>query len=632
MEKPNKAIILVVDDRPANILVLENLLANKDRIIVSATNGKDALKVTLNRDIDLIILDVQMPDMDGFEVAQILQSNKRTKDIPIIFASAERKEHKFMMKGYEEGAIDYLFKPLDPEIAKAKVAVLLKVQLQKKELIEKNNSLHKSALLINNSADIIGIIDAPTLKIEEINNAFTEILGYSKEETQGTSLTFFLGPEDRTFIQGLSKNAKERLSFETRIYCKDRSLKWLHWKVVLKDRKWFVNARDITDAKEVEKIRDYLATVVKQSNDAIYIHDNEGSIISWNDGAEKIYGYTEKEALKMKIWNIIPEYMQPEIERIVNDILQGKKIQSLQTKRITKHGKIVDVLLSASVIIDTANEHKSIAITERDITLQKKADEQIRHLNIELQNNVVQLEMSNKELESFSYSISHDLKAPLRALIGYSKILEEDYSPEFDDEGKKFLNRISENGSKMNIMVDNLLEFARLGRREIAKEDVDMDALAKKSLNEINSSVKNHAKINLYDLIPAKGDYALLSHVWNNLISNAVKYSSKKENPIIDIGSNAEEDRIIYYVKDNGTGFNMAYANKLFGVFQRLHTIQEFDGIGIGLAIVQRIITKHGGKVWAEGIPDQGATFYFSLEKGTEKNAESENLEEVTTK
>src|SRR5690242_12713650 len=172
MKKNKKPIILIVDDKPTNIFVLENLLAAKDRSLIHAASGEEALKITLHKNVDLIILDVQMPEMDGFEVAQILKLNNRTKDIPIIFATAENKERKFIMKGYDEGAIDYLFKPLDPEIVKAKVSVLLKIQLQRKELIEKNNSLEKNALLINNSADIIGIIDAETFQIDEINNAF----------------------------------------------------------------------------------------------------------------------------------------------------------------------------------------------------------------------------------------------------------------------------------------------------------------------------------------------------------------------------------------------------------------------------------------------------------------------------
>jgi PAS domain S-box-containing protein len=613
MKKNDKPVILLVDDKPANILALENLLTGKDRILLSAGNGKEALQLTLNKHIDLIILDVQMPDMDGFEVAQILKSNKRTKNIPIIFATAESKERKFMMKGYDEGAIDYFFKPLDPEIVKAKVTVLLKIQLQKKELIEKNSSLQKSALLINNSADIIGIVDASTLRIEEINNAFTSILGYLPEEVKGTALPFFLGNEDRVFLQELAKQPKDRLSFETRVYCKDRSVKWLQWKVVANEGKWFVNIRDITEVKQVEKIRNYLATVVKQSNDAIYIHDAEGKIISWNEGAEKIYGYPEYEALKMKIWNIIPDYMENEMTRILNNILKGEKIHALETKRITKHGRLIDVLFSASAITDAGNDLISIAITEKDITEQKLADEQIRTLNVNLQANVLQLEETNKELESFSYSVSHDLRAPLRALSGYSKMIQEDYGPVLDNEAKRLLGNIQTNAQKMGILIDDLLSFSRLGRKEVQRSQVDMEKMVENVLSEINKSTKHTASIKVNPLLPAEGDHALLHQVWVNLISNAIKYSAKKQSPEIEIGSTGSDGETTYYVRDNGSGFDMKYADKLFGVFQRLHNPHEFEGTGVGLAIVHRIIAKHGGRIWADARKNEGAIFYFTL-------------------
>ena len=739
MVKSSKAVILIVDDKRANILALEGLLATKDRLLLNASNGKDALQITLNKNVDLIILDVQMPGMDGFEVAQILKSNKRTKDIPIIFASAESKEHKYIMKGYDEGAIDYFFKPLDPEIVKAKVAVLLKIQLQKKELVEKNISLQKSALLINNSADIIGIIDASTFRIEEINNAFTNILGYELEETEETALTFFLSNEDRLMVQELCKQDKERLSFETRIYCRDRSIKWLQWNVVARYGKWFVNARDITEVKEVEKIRNYITTVVKQSNDAVYIHDQEGKIISWNEGAEKIYGYTEREAMKMKIWNIIPGYMQPEMSEIVNKIIRGTKIHDLETRRVTKHGKLIDILFSASILTGTGNDHVSIAITERDITQQKIADEQIkesekrfrnlfeyapypmwvydlsnlkflevnhtstehygylreeflsmeitdiqaeeevnklmehinqrsrevqassgwkhhlrngqiidveitshlldfeghkavlviskditerkkaeaqiRQLNTELQMNLMQLETTNKELESFSYSISHDLRAPLRALNGYSRMIEEDYASVLDDEAKRLLGNIQYNAQKMGTLIDDLLAFSRLGRKEVRKSKINTAKLVKNVLKEISIPAEYNAVIKINSLPPADADYTLLHQVWINLISNAIKYSSKKEKPEVQIGSTETENEIIFFVKDNGAGFDMKYADKLFGIFQRLHNPTEFEGTGIGLAIVQRIITKHGGRIWAEAKINIGATFYFTLPK-----------------
>lgn len=606
-----QALVLIVDDKEANIFAMQNLLEYPGRKFLKAAHGSEALKLALNNSIDLIILDVQMPDMDGFEVAEILRSNKKTRNIPIIFASAEKTEHHAVLKGFEEGAIDYLFKPLDPDITKAKVSVHLKVQQQQKELMRKNTSLEKSALLINNSADIIGIIDATTFTIETINNAFTVLLGYAPEEAIGTSLLFFLNDLDKAQIQKLGKSEKDRLSFETRIYCKDRNTKWLDWNVVVKDKMWFVNARDITSLKEVEKIRNHLATVVKQSSDAVYLHDQEGRIISWNEGAEKIYGYAEADALKMRIWNIIPEFLQPETQQLFDVVFAGGKIHSRETKRITKFGQFVDVLFSASAITDPSINQVAIAITERDITQQKIADKQIGELNADLKRNVIQLEETNKELESFSYSVSHDLRAPLRALGGNARILEEDYESILDDEGKKILGKISRNVTKMNRLIEDLLAFSKIGTKEIRKSKVEMKDQVLLAIDEMN--VPDNTTIEVKDLPPAHVDQSLFVQVWVNLISNAVKYAGKKQSAEIEVGASENESEITYYVKDNGAGFDMAYADKLFGTFQRLHDSTQFEGTGIGLAIVKRIITKHGGTIWADAKPGEGAIFYFTV-------------------
>ncbi|MDB5283377.1 MAG: arcB [Bacteroidota bacterium] len=613
MKINEKSVILIVDDKPANIYALQKLLDKKDRTFLEATNGKDALQMALNNNVDLIILDVQMPHMDGFEVASILKSKKRTQDIPIIFATAEKKEQKSILKGFEEGGTDYLSKPLDPEVTKAKVAVLLKIQMQRKELLEKNRSLEKSALLINNSADIIGIIDATSYQIEEMNKAFTTILGYSQEETKGTPLTLYLSNEDRGLLPVLHAKTNEQLSFETRIYCKNRMIKWLAWRVIVKEGKWYANARDITDIKQVEKIRNYLATVVKQSKDAIYIHDNEGKIISWNEGAENIYGYTEAEALKMNIWNIIPERLMDEMHEIVNGIIAGNKVEALETKRINRNGQLLDVLFSASVITDASTGQKSIAITERDVTQQKITGEQIKQLNADLQKGMAEIGESNKELEAFSYSVSHDLRAPLRVISGYSRMLEEDYPELLDDGAKRLLINIQKSAHRMGRLIDDLLTFSKLGRKEIRKAKTAMQDLIKNALHEIGTLTPYKAEVRINEILPVEADHSLMYQVWINLISNAIKYSNKKEKPLVEIGSYAKDTEVVYYVKDNGAGFSMQYVNKLFNVFQRLHGNQEFEGTGIGLAIVQRIVSKHGGKVWAEGVINEGATFYFSI-------------------
>lgn len=606
-----KATILLVDDRPSNILALEQMLEKKDRVFLKASSGDEALKFALNRPIDLIILDVQMPTMDGFEVSQILKSNWRTKEIPIIFASAEKTEHNSIMKGFEEGAVDYLFKPLDPEITKAKVAVLLKLQMQKKELVEKNASLERSALLINNSADIIGIVDTDTMKFEEINKAVTNILGYEIAEIKGISIDFFLADEDRTRVRDIKSKNQDRTSFETKVYCKDRSIKWLQWNVVVHAGKWFVNARDITLVKQVEKIRDYLATVVKQSNDAIYIHDAEGKVISWNKGAESIYGYSEDEALRMKIWNIVPEFLHDETQQTIDAVRRGAGFQAIETKRITKRGKIVDVLFSASLVADPENGARSFAIMERDITQQKIAAEQILSLNNDLKNNIIQLEGTNKELESFSYSVSHDLRAPLRSLMGYSSILKEDHAANLNADAVRMLDVIQRNATKMNSLIDDLLEFSRMGKKELSRSDVDMHEVVATIIEEL--APPSNIQIHIGTLPHAMADRALITQVWTNFISNAIKYSSKKDQPRVDIDSFKEKNDTVFFIKDNGAGFDMEYAEKLFGVFQRLHKQTEFEGTGIGLAIVHRVITRHGGKVWATAKLDEGATFYFSL-------------------
>jgi PAS domain S-box-containing protein len=615
MIKNEKVNILIVDDKANNIFALEQLLCRPERIFIRAINGKEALKTALNKDIDLIILDVQMPDMDGFEVAQILKSHKRTKDVPIIFASAEKKERRFMMQGFEEGAVDYLYKPLDPAITEAKVTVLLQLHLQKKELVRKNLILEKHALLINNSADLICIVNARTLKFDEANYAVGPMLGYTAGEIRNTSLLFYLDGEDRLAVQKLCKANKEKFSFEARLYCKDRTIKWLNWNVVNKDGLWFANARDITEMKEVEEIKNYLSIVVKQSDDAIYLHDHEGKIISWNNGAEKMYGFSEKEAINMKIWNIVPEQLLSGMQTVIGDIVSGKKIQSQEMQRITKHGKMIDVIFSASVITDPNGNLKSVAITEREITQQKKADMEIRQLNADLESNVAQLKATNNELESFSYSVSHDLRAPLRSINGYARIILEDHPAQLDGEVNRLFGIIQGNAKKMGTLIDDLLAFSRLGRRKLSKVPVNFSELAQKVLKDLDEDGNGRARIHIGSLPAAEGDPALLYQVLVNLVSNAIKYSGKRPAPEIGIGSSESDDEYIYYVRDNGTGFNMAYAHKLFGVFQRLHSNEDFEGTGVGLAIVQRIVVRHGGRVWAEGQPDEGATFYFSLPK-----------------
>ena len=232
-----------------------------------------------------------------------------------------------------------------------------------------------------------------------------------------------------------------------------------------------------------------------------------------------------------------------------------------------------------------------------------------------MKKSIVQLEDSNQELESFSYSVSHDLRAPLRAINTYVGIVEEDFSSQLEEEGLKMLRNIQLNATRMASLIDDLLAFSKLGRKEMEMKEVNFNELVDEVLLEMTNAGKSKAdiKINTLENVPA--DYSLLRQVWVNLLSNAIKYSSKKEHPQIEVGSMVSDNEVVYFVKDNGAGFNEAHMHKLFGVFQRLHTTNEFEGTGIGLAIAHRIVSKHGGRIWAESKINEGATFYFSLQK-----------------
>lgn len=362
--------ILIVDDKPENLVALEVVLREMNVEIIKANSGNEALKETLSHDFALALLDIQMPEMDGYELASILRDDEKTSHLPFIFISAVYTDNLNVFKGYEQGAFSFITKPFQPEILLNKVKYFIEKHQQEMELFQ------------------------------------------------------------------LYKN------------------------------------------------------------------------------------------------------------------------------------------------------------------LEKKNEE---------------LEYSNKELESFSYSVSHDLRTPLRALDGYCKILQEDYAQISDAERERIIGKIRYNAKKMGTLVDDLIAFSRLGKKEIKKSKINMNEMVEMVLSELNDSLSHKAAIKLENLLPANADKSLLQQVWINLISNAVKYSSKKEKPEVKIGSVESENEVKYYIKDNGAGFNMEYVSKLFGVFQRLHSENEFQGTGIGLAIVHRIIEKHGGKIWAEGKENEGATFYFTL-------------------
>jgi two-component system sensor histidine kinase/response regulator len=363
--------ILIVDDRPENLLALRTVLKDLDIELVEAGSGNDALKATLRHNFALALLDIQMPEMDGYELAAILREEAKTASLPFIFISAVYTDNLNVFKGYEKGAFSFITKPFQPEILINKVKFFIEKHQQEIAVFQLNEDLNE----------------------------------------------------------------------------KNRELKFI-----------------------------------------------------------------------------------------------------------------------------------------------------------------------NGELESFSYSVSHDLRAPLRTIQGFSNILIEEHNDALNGEGKQLLHTIGQSAIKMTNLIDCLLKFSRLGRKEVTKVSVDMNILVAEIVDEIKTAQLNkNVRWKIGELLPVEGDKELLRQVLTNLISNAIKYSAKRDQPEVEIGCQLNHKLVTYFIKDNGAGFNMKYKDKLFGVFQRLHEDDEYEGIGIGLAIVQRIVTRHGGTIWAEGEVDKGATFYFSV-------------------
>jgi light-regulated signal transduction histidine kinase (bacteriophytochrome) len=297
---------------------------------------------------------------------------------------------------------------------------------------------------------------------------------------------------------------------------------------------------------------------------------------------------------------------------------------SLRAARTTEDeiGQLVDAFNDMLAEVGRRAEalEESNRSLAREMSERQHADQALRDLNADLERRIEsrtsQLEAANKELEGFSYSVSHDLRAPLRAIVGFARMLQEDHGDKLDQEARRKLGIIQGEAQRMGMLIDDLLAFSRMGRKAMQLSEVDMTDLARATYEGLNGHHEGpQAEFHLGTLPRAAADRVLMGQVWANLLSNALKFSSKRPRPVIEVSWISDEKELVYFVRDNGAGFDPRYQSKLFGVFQRLHDSSEFSGTGVGLALVQRIVARHGGRVWADGKPDAGATFYFTLPK-----------------
>jgi len=463
-----------------------------------------------------------------------------------------------------------------------------------------------------------------------VNKAFCDILGYAKDELEKTIWKDVTHPDDIKMSQSMQNailtGEKESVRFIKRYLHKNGKIVWTDVGTSLRrDAKgnplYFMTAiNDITDLKQAEAELRLHSEIMSHMAEAVYlVRMHDGIIVFANSKFEELFGYEQGEMIgkHVSMVNAPTEKSPEETAKAIMESLAETGNWKGEIKNLKKTGTSFWTYASVT-IFDHPQFGKVLISVQRDITDRKIAESQIRQLNEELENRVIQrteqLLAANRELEAFSYSVSHDLRAPLRAIHSFTSILHEDYGKILDEEGNRICSIIEKSSVHMGQLIDDLLAFSRIGRTGLDHITIDMELLAKSIYSELTTpEEQKRITFTVEKLHAASGDVVMIRQVITNLLSNALKYTSKNEKARIVLGSESKDGEVIYFMKDNGVGFDMQYSNKLFGVFQRLHSAKEFEGNGVGLAIVQRIILRHEGRVWAEGEKGNGATFYFAL-------------------
>ncbi|HEV3511802.1 MAG TPA: PAS domain S-box protein [Candidatus Sulfotelmatobacter sp.] len=468
-------------------------------------------------------------------------------------------------------------------------------------------------------------------KITDVNRATEAVTGASRDRLIGSDFSnYFTQPEKarQGYQQVFAEGRVTDFGLAIR-HASGRVTDVLYNASVFKNEAGeiegvFAAARDITRRKQVEDelrlSRERLALAQKAGHSGTFDWDIQNNINHWSAEVEEVYGiapgefggtYEDWEAL------VVPEDLVTARRAIEKSLKTGEFASEWRIRR-RNDGEIRWITARAKLIFDEKGQPQRMLGLNMDVTERKRAEEEVRRLNQELEQRVIQrtaqLEAANKELEAFTYSVSHDLRAPLRHISGFSKLLIEEFGSTLAPEAQHHLQRIQEGTRRMGLLVDDLLNLGRIGRHEMCLQVTGLNSVVNETLADLKAECEGRQLVWKIGSLPfVECDPGLMKQVFQNLLSNAVKFSRPRSQAVIEVGQEDKDGTPAIFVRDNGVGFSMKYTDKLFGVFQRLHRAEDFEGTGVGLATVQRIIQKHGGRIWAEAELDKGATFYFTL-------------------
>jgi len=529
--------ILLADDAEINVRILESILRDSGYTFLKAFSGEQVLDILLNHEAAVILLDVKMPGMDGFQIAEKIRADDKTKDIPIVFITAEMKDKEYLIRGYALKAVDYILKPFDPNMLKTRVALLVELYLNKIEVRRQTDLLRRSEAELR---------DLLTLRNLE--------------------------------LQMLEQEIRERKRVET----------------------------------ELRNQVHFVQTLLNVAPMPIFFKNKEGNFQGCNKAFEEFIGIRKETLIGKKVFDIVPPDLAEIYHKMDEALFAQSDIQIYETQAQAADGSLRNIVLNKAVYADAAGEIGGLIGVITDITEIKKTKQLLEKHNIEL-------EQSNQELDDFAYTVSHDLREPLRGIHNFSAFLMEDYAEKLDDTGKMMLETLSTLSKRLDDQILAILNYSRIGRADLPTEETDMNSLLRDVLDSLQFSLdESHVAVWIPRPLPAvRCDKVRIAEVFQNLISNAIKYNDKIEK-WIEIGYNGDETKPVFYVRDNGIGIAEKHFKNIFKIFKRLHSKNLYGGgTGAGLTIVKKIIERHGGKIWLLSELSKGSTFYFTLEGET---------------